>query len=250
VGAEVGHLEAVIFDWGGTLSRWADVDLTDVWAVAARHLDPLRWQELLQQLVSFERRFWEGVEETQRSAHLSEILARATAELGLDVTEAVLEEAATRHLDAWTPHIKHDSDAVPVLQALRARGLRTGLLSNTLWPRAWHERFLERDGLLELIDERLYTSDLEWTKPHPSAFRAALETLGVRDPSRAVFVGDRLFDDIFGATRVGMKTMHRPNATVPSFHATPDATITELPALLEVIDAWEADGRRGARMGP
>jgi len=42
---------------------------------------------------------------------------------GLDVAEAVLEEAAVHHLDAWTPHITHDPDAAPVLAALRERGL-------------------------------------------------------------------------------------------------------------------------------
>jgi putative hydrolase of the HAD superfamily len=240
----VGRLEAIVFDWGGTLSLWADVDLADVWIVAARHLDPNRSDELLRELLAFERRFWEGVEATQESAHLGQILGAATAELGLDVTEAVLEEAATHHLDAWTPHIRHDPDAAPVLTELRARGLRIGLLSNTLWPRSWHERFLERDGLLELIDARLYTSDLARTKPHPSAFRAALEALGDPAPERSVFVGDRLFDDIYGAGRVGLKTVHRPNPTVPSFDATADATIPDLPSLLEVMDGWGVERAR------
>jgi putative hydrolase of the HAD superfamily len=118
------------------------------------------------------------------------------------------------------------------------------MLSNTLWPRAFHERFLERDGLLELIDARLYTSDLERTKPHPSVFKAALSALGGPAPERSVFVGDRLFDDIHGAARVGMRTVHRPNATVPSYDAVPDATIDSLPALLRVVDAWSAPGRQ------
>lgn len=237
----MGGLEAVVFDWGGTLSLWADVDLEDVWVLAARHLAPEGWEELRGALIDIERRFWARVEATQESAHLSDVLATATAELGLDVTEAVLEEAATHHLDAWTPHIRHDPDAVPVLQELRRRGLRIGLLSNTLWPRSFHERFLERDGLLELIDVRLYTSDLERTKPHPSVFAAALEALGDPEPARTVFVGDRLFDDIWGAGRVGMRTVHRPNPGVPPFDASPDATIADLPSLVAVVDRWEAE---------
>ena len=54
------------------------------------------------------------------------------------------EEAALLYLDAWTPHIRHDPDAVPVIEALRARGLKIGLLSNTHWPRAYHGANLER----------------------------------------------------------------------------------------------------------
>jgi putative hydrolase of the HAD superfamily len=236
-------VEAVVFDWGGTLSVWADVDLADMWVLAARHLDPQRADELTERLVEVERTFWARVETTQESARLAQILATASYELGLDVTEAVLEEAATHHLDAWTPHIAHDPDAVPVLRALRARNKRIGMLSNTLWPRSFHERFLERDGLLQLIDARLYTSDLEHTKPHSSAFAAVLRELGAPDAQRVVFVGDRLFDDVFGAGRVGMRTVHRPNATVPRFDVTPDATIDRLPSLVEIIDRW--DGRRG-----
>ena len=42
-----------------------------------------------------------------------------------------------------------------MLHDLRARGLRTGLLSNTHWPRHVHEEWLERDGLLHLLDARV-----------------------------------------------------------------------------------------------
>ena len=91
---------------------------------------------------------------------------------------------------------------------LRERGLRIGLLSNTHWPRAFLERFLERDGLAGLIDVRLYTSEMPFQKPHPTAFRAALDALEVDDPSTAVFVGDRPWDDISGASGVGHA--HRP----------------------------------------
>ena len=31
---------AVIFDWGGTLSEYADVELADMWRLAAEHLAP------------------------------------------------------------------------------------------------------------------------------------------------------------------------------------------------------------------
>jgi putative hydrolase of the HAD superfamily len=233
-------VDVVIFDWGGTLSQWAEIDLADMWLVAARHLGG--GEELVERLIDVEKRFWRRVEETQKSAQLAEVLHAATRELDLDVTEAVLEEAATHHLDAWTPHIRHDPDAAPVLGELRARGLGIGLLSNTLWPRAFHERFLERDGLGELIDARLYTSDLPHTKPHPSAFEAALDALGVGDARRAVFVGDRPFDDIMGAQRVGMRAVLRPNPAVPPYDAMPDATIERLPELLDLVEGWRHDG--------
>lgn len=242
-------IDAVIFDWGGTLAEYAAIELIDMWRLAARHLaGHIAADEatILARLGAVEARMWERTTTDARAASLADLLAEATRELGADVTTAVLEEAGTHYLDAWTPHIVHDADAVPTLTALRERGLRIGLLSNTHWPPAYHERFLERDGLRDLIDARAYTSEMTYMKPHPEAFRHALEALGLRDASRVVFVGDRLFDDVFGAQRAGMRAVHRVNALVPSHDARPDATIERLADLVPVIDGWLA-GRPDAR---
>ena len=122
-----------------------------------------------------------GARDHDRSAARGsmDLLREASDALDLDVAEAVLEEAGQHHLDAWTPSIAHDPDAAPVLTALRDRGLKIGLLSNTHWPRAFHEHFLERDGLAPLIDVRCYTSELDWIKPHPEVFRHVAERLDV-----------------------------------------------------------------------
>lgn len=229
---------AVVFDWGGTLADYADLDMVEMWRMAARKLAPEREEEVCARLVAVEEASWARIAVDQRSTRLGSLLAMASAELGLDVAEAVLEEAATSHLDSWTPHVRHDPEAGPTLAALRSLGVRIGLLSNTHWPRAFHERFLERDGLATLIDVRCYTSELTHTKPHAEAFRAVLDALGVTDPAAAVFVGDRLYDDIHGAQAAGMRAVLRPNPAVPSYDAIPDATILGLPELLDVVRRW------------
>ena len=231
-------LDAVIFDWGGTLSAFVALELLDVWRTAAHHLDPAREDELTVALLAVEERFWARTTTTQESGTLADLLAEASRDLGLDVAEAVLEEAAVHHLDSWTPHIAHDADAVAVLSALRERGLAIGLLSNTHWPRAFHEEFLARDGLDGLIDARLYSSELSHLKPHPSVFRAALDAVGVDDPARAVFVGGRPLDDIHGAQQVGMRAVLRPNPDVPAYDVVPDAEIASLPELIPLVDGW------------
>ncbi|HEX2064869.1 MAG TPA: HAD family hydrolase, partial [Acidimicrobiales bacterium] len=234
---------AVIFDWGGTLTPFVDVDMMDMWRLAARHLAPDREEQLCARLVAVEEASWARIEVDQRSTTLSSLLALASTEIGLDVTEAVLEEAATHHLDSWTPHVRHDPEAAPTLAALKRRGLCIGLLSNTHWPRAFHEHFLDRDGLAGLIDVRCYTSELAHTKPHAEAFRAVLGGLGVEDARTAVFVGDRLYDDVSGAKAMGMRAVLRPNPAVPTHPVEPDASIDRLPDLLPLVDRWrEADG--------
>lgn len=234
----MSQVEAVVFDWGGTLSRFVELELVDLWRVAAEHLAPDRTEELCERLMAVEAASWRRTTTTQRSATLGDLLTEATAAVGVDVAEAVLEEAATRHLDAWTPHVTHDPEAAPTLEALRSDGLRIGLLSNTHWPRAFHERFLERDGLVDLIDARVYTSELDWVKPHPAAFRAALDAVDVAEPGAVVFVGDRPLDDIRGARQAGMRAVLRPNPQVPPAPTRPDAVIQRLPELVDLVRAW------------
>lgn len=234
-------VRAVIFDWGGTLSHYANIELIDMWRLAADHLAGHSGRsagDILARLVDVEERMWVRTTTDARAASLSDLLREATSELGLDVAEAIIEEAGTRYLDTWTPHIRHFEDARATLAALRERGLRVGLLSNTHWPPAYHERFLERDGLAAHIDARCYTSEMTYMKPHPEAFRTALTAVGV-EAAAAVYVGDRLFDDVLGAQRVGMRAVHRPNAAIPPHEGViPDATIETLADLLPILDRW------------
>jgi len=108
-----------------------------------------------------------------------------------------------------------------------------------MWPRTWHEEVFRRDGVLELIDGAVYTSEIDWTKPHPEAFRAAMTAVGVTDPARCVFVGDRPYDDVHGAKSVGMRAVLVPHSDVPAYEATePHAVISRLAQLLPLIEAW------------
>jgi len=89
------------------------------------------------------------------------------------------------------------------------------------------------------IDGAVYSSEIDWTKPHPEAFLAAMAAVGVTDPKRCVFVGDRPWDDIHGAQSVGMRAVLIPHSDVPTFaDATPDAVIESLAELVPLIESW------------
>ena len=91
----------------------------------------------------------------------------------------------------WEPHTHTDPQVRPLWEGLHDRGLKVGVLSNTIWPRAFHESIFERDGVRHLIDGDVYTSEIPWTKPSPKAFGAAMDAVGALDypvfvkPSRA-----------------------------------------------------------------
>ena len=139
----------------------------------------------------------------------------------------------------WEPHTYTDPDVAPLLRLLRERSIKVGVLSNTVWPRALHERVFRRDGVLELIDGAVYSSEIPWTKPHPEAFLAAMAAIGVSDPSSCVFVGDRPFDDIYGAARLGMRTVFIPHSGLPPYEGSvPDAVISRLAELPALLDQW------------
>jgi putative hydrolase of the HAD superfamily len=238
-------VEAVIFDWGGTLSHWVPQErVPEFWRAAASAIDPERIDDLADALLRAEYAVWDQVRGAQRSGKLDDIFAAAMAEHDLDLAEAQFELAAGKYLEAWELELHHKPDAVPMLAALKSLGLKTALLSNTHWPRSFHEMLLERDGLAEFLDARVYSSELTHVKPHPLAFKAALRALDVR-PAQAVFVGDRRYDDVFGAQSVGMRAvLVRPGPENDDFTAEPDATIDSLAELVGVIDGWLHPSRR------
>jgi len=243
-----GLLDAVIFDWGGTLTPHADVAMSDMWEHAGLALAPERADEAARVLTDVEAETWDRVGVDQASARLEDIILEAARRLDLRAPSALLADVAEGHLGTWRPIIHHDAEALPVLAGLRKAGFRLGLLSNTHWPPEFIEGFLARDGLDAVVEARVYSSELPRTKPHPMAFKAVLHLLDVPDPRRAVFIGDRLFDDIHGAQQMGMRTVLRRSAadggTWPDGSAVlrsevrPDATIDRLSELPHWVEAW------------
>ena len=229
-----GDLEAVIFDWGGTLTPWHDVDFTGeshALAAAALHADDSTPAALLAANAAVWGR--------SRDHHTSATVADIFGEAGLTHDAGLL----TAYRDFWEPHTAIDPDVPPLLEALRSDGLRVGVLSNTVWPRDWHEEFFRRDGVLHLLDGAVYTSEIPWTKPAPQAFEAAMRAVGVEDAGACVFVGDRLFDDIWGAANAGMRTVHVPHSTIPAeqvghSEGEPDAVVHRLAEVLDVVRRW------------
>ncbi len=96
-------------------------------------------------------------------------------------------------------------DALPTLGALKERGFRLGLVSNTPWGSPgdlWRER-LAIHGLDRCLDAAVFCSDVGWRKPNAPVFLRALEALGV-EPRKALFVGDDPRWDAAGPERLGM----------------------------------------------
>jgi putative hydrolase of the HAD superfamily len=225
-------VRAVIFDWGGTLTPWHTIDHDALWLdVCTRHFPAERAASIAAAIKKAEFGLWRESEAAQRSATLDHVFEQA----GVTADDAFLAS----YFRAFEPHTYTDPDAAPLLRELRGRDIRVGVLSNTMWPRTAHELVFRRDGVLNLIDAAVYSSEIPWTKPHPEAFRAAMAAVGVSDPGSCVFVGDRPYDDIYGAKQIGMRAVLIPHSEVPAYDGVvPDAVITRLAELPAHLDSW------------
>jgi len=118
---------------------------------------------------------------------------------------------------------------------LRARGFKIGLLSNTMWPREFHEADLDKFGLSHLFDTKFFSSDFPWRKPHPAIFLAALEALDV-PPENAAYVGDFPERDVVGAKAAGMTAIlkYHPLRELSST-IVPDVSIRDVADLLDLL---------------
>jgi len=102
-------------------------------------------------------------------------------------------------LSRWTLRPK----AGEFLSALRAAGIKTGLVSN-IGQRILGKAFakLKLDGLFDVAVNR---NDVQNLKPHPEGILWALDRLGIPQ-EKALFIGDSL-DDIQAARAAGIKVM-------------------------------------------
>lgn len=72
--------------------------------------------------------------------------------------------------------------------------------------RIWEDAEMRRLDLAKFFPVCIISSDARFRKPTPELFQTALARLGV-EPEDAVFVGNDMFRDVFGAGQLGMKTV-------------------------------------------
>lgn len=130
-------------------------------------------------------------------------------------------------------------DTLEVLDWLQQRGLVMGLVSNTVWPSALHERDIADFGLDRYLQVRTFSSEHGQSKPAARIYLDTLARLGVA-PTEAVFVGDRMRQDVWGPQQVGMRAVliESPYRRERMPGVQPDARIRLLRELLPWVERW------------
>lgn len=111
-----------------------------------------------------------------------------------------------------------DEEMLAAVERARARGVRTGLISNS-----WGTRRYDRVLLERLFDGVVISGEVGIRKPSPEIYEMGAREIGL-EPPQCVFVDDLPFN-LKPAAELGMATVR---------HTSSEDTITELEELLGV----------------
>jgi putative hydrolase of the HAD superfamily len=195
-------LKAVLFDVDFTLFRpGPELGPEGYRRVGERHgleLDPERYvQARIDSIESLSRE--------RDLVHDEEIWVAFTEKivLGMGGSPTGARACAVDMVREWERHENFAlyEDALPVLEELRRRRLKVGLVTNG---QRDLDEFVVHHALE--VDAKVGSKAHGRIKPHPSIFIAALDALGV-GPDEAVMVGDSYEDDIEGARALGMRAI-------------------------------------------
>lgn len=237
-------VDAVLFDWGDTLMAWVwDDALLAAGHHAGLHALALDKRPDAAELTAhFRERYLPSIlEQSLEEIEYPGLVREVLRDFEIAVNDEQLDAFLLAEHIAWGPARQVGGATHALLDALRDRGLKLGLVSNAIDPGWLLRRDIAEQGLTERLDVAVFSSEVGKRKPHPAIFETALEALGA-DPARAVFVGDRLYEDVRGARELGMTTVQalwwraddHPEGGVPDFQAfTPADVLVFVQRLLD-----------------
>jgi putative hydrolase of the HAD superfamily len=220
-------LEAVLFDWGETLVHWEwSFEVLELGHTAG--LRAIGHEPVPELATRFAETYLPLFDEpgTLEEIGYAGVVRRLLGDVGIEAHDAQVDRFIRAEHDVWLPQHQLDSMTHALLEALRGRGLKLGIVSNAFDPPDLLRRDFDRLGITERIDTAVFASEAGVRKPHPAIFQRALGDLGVA-AERALFVGDSLAADLGGARALGMRTCQSlwfradddPAAPEPDFQA-------------------------------
>jgi len=249
------QFKAIIFDLGDTLI------LTDQWKYdkcLMRLLESLQHENILVSTAyeEFKRVYFEVREQmylehesTLREVDFCERISKTLEKFNykLNSKSPLLKKAIEAFFSAFIEDIRIEAYVPPLLAKLREK-YKLGLVSNFAYPSGFWST-LHRFELTRFFDTIVVSGELGFRKPHQKIFEEALKKLDVK-ATETIFVGDSLKADIYGAKRLGMKTVFVENVglrknpyaiagELDPFSVEPDVAIPSLQGLPKIIDVLQ-----------
>lgn len=233
-------LRAVLFDWGNTLAEFElDPDLL----VEGHRAGLAAIGGDLPAQPAFTEAFVGGVLPALLTPQEDEIdyrgaLADLLGELGAQADAGAVQRFLVAEHRVWRPAHRLEASALALLDALRARGLRTGIVSNVFDAPELVRELCAALGVLERVEVLVVSGEVGKRKPHPAIFERALAELGV-EAGETVMVGDRLVEDVGGAQALGMRAIQALwFAADDRAGPEPDAQAFTPADVLRLVDRW------------
>jgi HAD superfamily hydrolase (TIGR01509 family) len=157
----------------------------------------------------------------------------AWAKVDLKLPDGLLHDILDAEQMCWDRAVRLDPDALQVLSWLGAHGVKRAVCSNAPFPPEMMRRQVDTNGISEVVDAVVFSSEVGRRKPAPEVYAAALSAIGV-EPRDALFVGDRVREDYEGPRALGMRAViFTAHAEAPPPNGIPTiASLTEVPHLL------------------
>lgn len=203
------------------------------------------WEILKQQKEGSKEEYSEiDVEVIWNTFLKKEGLESSPARQNLAVTLAQLFRGFSRKRLQLYPDVKR------ILDELRS-GYLLGIVSDAQPCYALPE--IQAVGLEGYFDPVVTSAPRGYRKPDPRLWEEALQGMKL-NPSQAIFVGNDMYRDIFGAQRVGLKTIFvGSNQGVKSYeNVIPDFFAARFEKVVEAIGFADSDSgsERGSGVGP
>jgi putative hydrolase of the HAD superfamily len=178
--------------------------------------------------------------------HVTSLLEGAEAGLSARLSRAVVDELIEAYgRPALLAPPRPAPGAAEALAALRERGLRLAVVSNTMrTPGAVLRTLLDRQGLLAPFEHLTFSDEVGVRKPGAQIFHLTLAKLGV-EAAEAVHVGDDAVLDVLGARSAGLRVVQVTAAALAADSIRPDVVIEKLADLPDAIAMLAEPARRG-----
>lgn len=216
-------IRAVVFDLGGTLHLCSSDEARKLWfanrligrlgeyGIALDITPEALAAQLEENAEIYKRAVEESLREMEPVVIWNDYYLRQQR-LGREVLAPVAEELSflydyERVCNLRRPHL------IDCMEALRADGLRLGLISNII-SRSIVPHFVAEYGLSDYMECVLTSAGTGIRKPDPAIFRLAEDALGLK-PEALAYVGDTLSRDVRGVRAAGWRLaiqIYSPNA--------------------------------------
>ncbi len=205
--------DAVLFDYGHTL---VDLQRPETHLLQAYHEINQRLERELQRSVPQASELLVSVSEkvddligrsyrtgSEQEVDIADLYREALEGIGITCQEETLAWVIDQEQVAWFNGVLPSPHARPILESLREAGIRLTVVSNAAFPPRSMRDQLRHLGIFDLFDATVYSSEVGVRKPNAAIYEEALRLTGV-PADRALFIGDRLREDIRGPRQCGI----------------------------------------------